>query len=314
VHAVNDVSFSIEPGETLALIGESGSGKSTVGRLILRLLEADSGVIEVNGRDVSGLSTSELKAARASMQIVFQEPYESLNPKMRVGDIVAEPLRIHERGLSSVDRQARVLGVLGEVGLDAEQANRYPRALSGGQQQRVGIARALVTRPSFLVLDEPTSSLDLSVQAQILEILSRLQAEHALSYLYISHDLSTVNYIAHRVAVMYLGQIRELGSVDQVADGAADPYTRALLEAFLDADPSVRRTVGESIKGEIPSPTDLPDGCYFYSRCPVRLDECAVRSWDLVQGRLPDGQKSRCVHNMLYSEFVPASPSTGDGR
>jgi oligopeptide/dipeptide ABC transporter ATP-binding protein len=157
----------------------------------------------------------------------------------------------------------------------------------------------LVTQPAFLVLDEPTSSLDLSVQAQILEILNKLQDEHGLSYLYISHDLSTVNYIAQRVAVMYLGQIRELGSVEQVVDSAADPYTRALLAAFLDADPSVRRTSADPIKGEIPSPTQLPDGCFFYSRCPVRLDACRSQAIELAQGKLPDGHQSRCIHNQL---------------
>jgi oligopeptide/dipeptide ABC transporter ATP-binding protein len=297
VHAVNDVSFTIAAGETLALIGESGSGKSTVGRLLLRLLEADAGEIEVNGRDVRSLSKPELRAARAKMQIVFQEPYESLNPRMRVGDIVAEHLRIHEPKLTAADRKDRVLRSLAEVGLDTDQANRYPRSLSGGQQQRVGIARALVTQPSFLVLDEPTSSLDLSVQAQILEILGRLQTDHGMSYLYISHDLSTVNYIAQRVAVMYLGQIRELGTVEQVVDNSADPYTHGLLGAFLDADPRVRREAAPAIYGEIPSPTDLPPGCFFYTRCPVRIDVCRSAPVPLVQGTLAAGHESRCLRH-----------------
>lgn len=297
VHAVNDVSLSIEPGETLALIGESGSGKSTVGRLLLRLLEADSGTIEINDHDIRSLERQALRAARSTMQIVFQEPYESLNPRMRIGDIVAEPIHIHQPNLATGERRERVLRSLTDVGLDADHADRYPRSLSGGQQQRVGIARALVTEPTFLVLDEPTSSLDLSVQAQILEILGRLQERHGLSYLYISHDLSTVNYIAHRVAVMYLGQIRELGTVEQVADHPADPYTQALLGAFLSADPDTRMSETAPVSGEIPSPTDLPTGCYFYSRCPVRMDVCRANTIPLLAGELDDRHVSRCLRN-----------------
>jgi oligopeptide/dipeptide ABC transporter ATP-binding protein len=274
VHAVNGVSFSIDEGETLALIGESGSGKSTVGRMLLRLLEADDGIIEIGGVDVRALDPQALRRMRTQMQIVFQEPYESLNPRMRVGDIVGEPLAIHEQGLSRDQRQRRVLETLREVGLDADQAERLPRALSGGQQQRVGIARALVTRPRFVVLDEPTSSLDLSVQAQILEILSRLQSEHGLSYLYISHDLSTVNYVADRVAVLYLGQIRESGPLASVVSDPQDPYTQALLSAFLDPDPRVATPSLRTLRGEIPDPTRLPRGCLLYGRCPVRIDAC----------------------------------------
>lgn len=273
VHAVNGVSFSIEQGETVGLIGESGSGKSTVGRLLLRLLEADSGVIEIDGVDIRGLGTKQLREMRSTMSIVFQEPYESLNPKMRVGEIVAEPLLIHEPRLSRADRSDRVLATLAEVGLDARHADRVPRNLSGGQQQRVGIARALVTRPKLVVLDEPTSSLDLSVQAQILEILHSLQQDHELSYLYISHDLSTVDFVAHRVAVMYLGEIREIGPLETVIDDPRDPYTQALLSSFLEPDPTVSREQ-QRLSGEIPDPTKLPTGCYLYSRCPIRIDAC----------------------------------------
>src|SRR5664279_1096911 len=229
IHAVNDVSFTIGAGETLALIGESGSGKSTVGRLLLRLLEADEGTIEIGGENVRALDKNSLRSMRSKMQIVFQEPYESLNPRMDVGDIVAESLIIHEPQLSRSERRARVIKALEDVGMGSEHADCRPKSLSGGQQQRVGIARALATEPSFVVLDEPTSSLDLSVQAQILEILARLQSDHGLSYLYISHDLSTVNYVAHRVAVMYLGQIREVGAIETVVGSASDPYTQALM-------------------------------------------------------------------------------------
>lgn len=294
VHAVNEVSFRIEAGETLALIGESGSGKSTVGRLLLRLIEADDGEIEIAGTDVRSLERDKLRAMRSRMQIVFQEPYESLNPKMRVGDIVEEPLTIHQPDMSRQDRRERVRATLEEVGLDAEQAERLPRALSGGQQQRVGVARALVTRPALVVLDEPTSSLDLSVQAQILNMLHELQQTYDLAYLYISHDLSTVSYVAHRVAVLYLGQIRETGTVDQVVDDPQDPYTQALLSSFLDPDPDAPEPAERRLIGEIPDPTDLPDGCYLYGRCPLRIDDC-LRPLELRPIGAGDGHLVRCI-------------------
>lgn len=314
VHAVNGVSFTIEEGQTLALIGESGSGKSTIGRMLLRLIEADEGTIELDGVDIRGLPGKELRAMRAKMQIVFQEPYESLNPKMRVGDIVAEPLEIHEPSLSRNDRRDRVRTTLEEVGLDADQAERLPRSLSGGQQQRVGIARALVTRPKFVVLDEPTSSLDLSVQAQILEILHDLQRTHGLSYLYISHDLSTVNYVAHDIAVLYLGQIREQGPLDAVIDDPEDPYTQALLSAFLDPDPEVSAPRVRRLVGEIPDPTKLPTGCYLYGRCPVRVDACAEGPIELRE--MGPTHRARCIRAPLGDEDWKAgvTPLAGQGR
>lgn len=274
VRAVNGVSFELNSGETLGLIGESGSGKSTVGRLVLGLVGADDGVIEFEGNDVRRLRGRELRSMRATAQIVFQEPAESLNPRMRIGDIIAEPLQIHQRGLSRDERRGRVRAALEEVGLGAAFAERFPRALSGGQQQRVGIARAIVTRPRMIVLDEPTSSLDLSVRAQILELLMELQRRHELAYLFISHDLATVEYTSHRVAVMYLGQIREIGPVSKVVGSPADPYTRALLSAQLSVDPS-DRDEHSPLSGEIPSPTNLPRGCHLYGRCPIRIDACA---------------------------------------
>lgn len=303
VHAVNDVSFEIAAAETLALIGESGSGKSTIGRLLLRLVAADAGAIEIDGSDVGTLPPERLRRMRATMQIVFQEPYESLNPRMRVGDIVAEPLVIHEPGLSRHDRRERVRRTLSEVGLSGEYAERRPGLLSGGQQQRVGIARAIVTRPKLLVLDEPTSSLDLSVQAQILRLLHDLQREHGMSYLYISHDLSTVNYVAHRVAVLYLGQVRETGRVEQVVDDPQDPYTRALLGAFLSTDPAAGHTGGYALDGEIPNPTRLPAGCFLYGRCPVREDRCAQPPVPLRE--LAASHHVRCVRAPL-SERITA--------
>jgi len=311
VHAVNGVSFTIDEGETLALIGESGSGKSTIGRLLLRLIEADEGTIEIDGVDVRELDTSGLRKMRSRMQIVFQEPYESLNPRMRIGDIVAEPLQIHARDMSNADRRDRVLETLAEVGLDTGYADRLPRALSGGQQQRVGIARALATRPMFVVLDEPTSSLDLSVQAQILEILHRLQDDHGLSYLYISHDLSTVKYVAARIAVLYLGEVREQGRVVDVSEDPQDPYTRALMSAYLDPDPAVAEVRTMELAGEIPDPTRLPEGCFLYGRCPVRIDEC--RTPPVALQLLRPGHEVRCIRAPLERPEVTADTRVLDG-
>ena len=315
VHAVNDVTFSIARGETLALIGESGSGKSTVGRLLLRLLDADAGTVTIGGVDLMSLSRESLRAMRSEMQIVFQEPYESLNPRMKVGDIVAEPTRIHEPGLNRSQRTDRLRAVLSEVGLDVDYGDRYARSLSGGQQQRVGIARALVSRPKLLVLDEPTSSLDLSVQAQILELLHKLQADHEMSYLYISHDLSTVSYIAHRVAVMYLGQIRELGTVDEIVNRPADPYTQTLLSAFLSPDPNITNPDYAPLIGEIPSATDLPSGCYFYGRCAVRMDACTRTPVPLRETAETPRRDVRCLlRHPPYAgaDGTPHPASAGD--
>lgn len=289
----------------MGLIGESGSGKSTVGRLVLRLIDADQGEIEIAGRDVRALDREALRKLRASMSIVFQEPFESLNPRMRVGSIVEEPLAIHEPALSRSDRHDRVADALANVGLDARFAERYPRAMSGGQQQRVGIARAIVTRPKFVVLDEPTSSLDLSVRAQILELLSGLQQRLGLSYLFISHDLATVSYVSQRVAVMYLGQIREFGPVDAIIDAPLDPYTESLLSASLSVDPSEQREV-KTLTGEIPTPTRLPSGCFLYGRCPIRIDECRQAPVELREV-LPS-HEVRCIRVSDVDGSRPPSP------
>ena len=292
VHAVSDVSLDVRPGETLAIIGESGSGKSTLGRIVLGLLRPDAGVVEFGGRDLAALSPLEMRAVRSRMQVVFQEPYESLNPRMKIGAIVEEPLIIHAKEMSKGDRWERVKETFDAVQLDISMADRYPAALSGGQQQRVGIARAIVTRPSFIVLDEPTSSLDLSVRAQILNLLGDLQREFHLSYLFISHDISTVEYFSDRVAVMYRGQIVESGSTPEIMGRPQHPYTRALLSAALSVDPGVD-TEHFPLKGTIPPNTSLPDGCFLAGRCPIEVPECST-------ARVPftttaDGRGVRCI-------------------
>ena len=284
VHAVTDISFSIEEGESLGLVGESGSGKTTTGRCILRLVEPTAGMVRFRGRDVTALGRRELRAARADMQIVFQEPYESLNPRMSVDRIVEEHLLLHRPDLSRADRAVRVAELLDKVSLRREHGRRRPHELSGGQQQRVGIARAIATDPAFVVLDEPTSSLDVSVRAQILELLLGLQREQGLSYLFISHDLATIQYSCARVAVMYLGRIVEIGTRDEMFERPAHPYTRALLSAIPIPDPRKERARRRIvISGDVPSPANPPSGCRFRTRCQVFRDQ------------LTDDQKTQCV-------------------
>ncbi|WP_122816864.1 ATP-binding cassette domain-containing protein [Nocardioides pantholopis] len=240
VRALRGVSLHIDEGETLAVIGESGSGKSTLGRAVLRLLDLDSGTVSFDGTDLSGLDDKAMRAKRAEMQIVFQEPYESLNPRLSVGSIVAEPLEIHQPGLGTTETRAQVLATLDRVGLPADAARRLPGELSGGQQQRVGIARAIISRPRFMVLDEPTSSLDLSIRAQVLALLAELQDEFSMAYLFVSHDMHTVEWVSDRIAVMYLGEIVETAPTRQLFDRPGHAYTQTLLSARLSADPRER--------------------------------------------------------------------------
>jgi len=276
IRAVDGVSFSIEEGRTLGIVGESGCGKSTTGRTIVRLVPATSGRVFLFGRDITDLKGSDLREVRRDVQLVFQDPYSSLDPRMKVGDIVAEPLHIHgiyrsEGGSKRVDE------LLELVGLTAEHAHRYPKSFSGGQRQRIGIARALALRPRVLILDEPVSALDVSIQAQIMNLLSRLQKDLGLSYLLIAHDLAAVRHASHEVGVMYLGRMVEHGTRDQIFNSPSHPYTKALLSAVPEPDPSLRDSRKRIIlKGEVPSPSNPPSGCRFRTRCWLADERCST--------------------------------------
>jgi len=269
VFAVDNVSFSIKRGETLGLVGESGCGKSTTARLVLRLLESTGGNVFFDGNDILGMDYKKLRKMRARMQMVFQDPFGSLNPRMNIGNIIAEPLSIHKI-VKGKEKAERVSYLLELVGLSPTCQNRYPHEFSGGQRQRIGIARALATNPHLLVLDEPVSSLDVSVAAQIINLLMDLQEQFQLSYLFISHDLRMVKQISHQVAVMYLGKIVELCSVNKLYSNPLHPYTCALLSSI----PSLRISNRVILKGDVPSPINPPSGCRFHPRCPQAKPEC----------------------------------------
>lgn len=306
VRAVNGVSFSINLGETLGLVGESGSGKSTVGRCLLRLVEPTTGAVRYRGQDLLGLSRSEFRELRPKLQMVFQDPYGSLDPRLRLEDTIREPLDIWDRS-SRGDKRERVLELAAMVHLERTQLGRFPHQLSGGQLQRAGIARALAMHPEFLVLDEPTASLDLSIRSEILDLLRRLRAELDLSYLLISHDLTTVRSMSTYVAVMYLGRLVEVGWTDQVFRLPSHPYTRALLASVPLPDPDMP-SLQDSLSGEIPSPIDVPPGCPLYSRCSYREDECA-RAMPPLQEVEP-GHLSACYRADLFrpASSLPAGP------
>jgi oligopeptide/dipeptide ABC transporter ATP-binding protein len=293
VRAVDGVSLSIRKGQVMALVGESGSGKSTVGKCIVRLLEPTSGVVRIDGADVTHLSRRQMRQHGKDVSIVFQDPAGSLDPRMLVGDVVGEPLRLQAGRMSRREREARVHGELGRVGLRTEVARRYPHELSGGQRQRVSIARALISSPSLLVADEPTSALDVSVQASVLNLLADLQRDIGFACLFITHDLSAVEYLADEVAVMYLGQLVEKGSRERIFARPAHPYTQALLAAAPVADPPRQRARKPVLLGDdIPSALDPPSGCRFHTRCPLAFDRCVAE----VPGLLGIGDGSAACH------------------
>jgi oligopeptide/dipeptide ABC transporter ATP-binding protein len=274
--AVDDVSLAIMPGECLGLVGESGSGKSTVGRLLLRLIDPTSGTVEFDGRDITGLSRRAMRDMRSEMQAVFQDISGSLNSKMTIGQLVAEPLRFH-KGVKRDESADRVGAMLEMVGLSRHHMARYPYELSGGQRQRVSLARALAVEPRLLVLDEPVSALDVSTQSQAVNLLSDLQTRLGVAYLFIAHDLFVVHHVSHRIAVMYLGAIVELGTAEQVYSAPRHPYTQALLSAIPHPDPNVELHRQRIIlRGEVPSPTDIPSGCRFHTRCPHAMEMCST--------------------------------------
>ncbi|HEU5418039.1 MAG TPA: ABC transporter ATP-binding protein, partial [Streptosporangiaceae bacterium] len=311
VHAVSDVSFTVEAGQTFGLVGESGCGKTTIGRMVVALEQPNSGEILLNGANVSAMHGADLRRNRRDLQLMFQDPYSSLDPRMRVGAIVREPLSIQKIG-SHAEQQRRVFELLDEVGLPRNAVERYPHEFSGGQRQRIGLARALTLNPRLIIADEPVSALDVSIRAQVLNLMKRLQADHGLTYVVISHDLAVVKYMADRIGVMYLGKMVEIGSGEDIYERAAHPYTAGLIATIPVPEPAIARaTAREGIKGELPSPVNPPSGCRFRTRCPFAQELCAAEEPQL-RSFGPDHMAA--CHFPLQSYVPPAASAAGAAR
>ena len=302
VHAVSDVSFSIRKGETLGLVGESGCGKSTLGKLLIDLLTPTSGAVWFRGEDLSRMKGQALRTLRRGMQMIFQDPYASLDPRMRVGDIIMEPMNAHRVGKNRAERVEMVRELMDQVGIRPELFNRYPHQFSGGQRQRIGIARALALNPDLVICDEPVSALDVSIQAQILNLLGDLQQQRSLTYLFISHDLNVVRYLSDRVAVMFLGQFCELSPTEQLYAQPRHPYTRFLLDAVPQPDPTLRDAERALLVGEVSSPVNPPSGCRFHPRCPYADARCRQEKPDLVE--MAPGHLCACHHPLADREIL----------
>mgnify|MGYP000079447991 CR=1 FL=1 len=289
VKAVDGVTFSVKRGETLGLVGESGCGKTTIGKALINLVRPTGGKILFKKEplettiDLARINKEQMRPLRADIQMIFQDPYSSLNPRMSVQEIIEEPLKIHRKDLSAEKREETIRWLLKKVGLTPEQASRYPHEFSGGQRQRIGVARALSTKPKFIIADEPVSALDVSIQAQVINLLQDLQDEFKLTYLFIAHDLSVVEHISGRIAVMYLGNMVEIGSSYEVNTNPIHPYTQALISAVPKPDPSKRGRKRIILKGDVPSPLHKPSGCAFRTRCPIAKKECAERKPELIE-------------------------------
>jgi peptide/nickel transport system ATP-binding protein/oligopeptide transport system ATP-binding protein len=302
VQAVDGVSFDVYPGETLGIVGETGCGKSTTARLIMRLLEATSGEVRFDGQDITHLKGGRLKAVRREMQMIFQDPYSSLNPRKTVGSIIAEPFVVHGLERGKGQRKGAVQALMETVGLNPEHYNRYPHEFSGGQRQRIGVARALALKPKLLIADEPVSALDVSIQAQVLNLLRDMQRQFGLTLIFIAHDLSVVRYMCDRVAVMYLGKIVEIGDGDPLYDFPRHPYTGALLSAVPVADLSVSPSERRLLSGDVPSPASPPSACRFHTRCPKAKERCSIEE-PLLEDK-GTGTDAACHYPLTREELV----------